>query len=186
MVSEFMGAQPEGRVREFLSSIIPDENALLLEKGLMLLNSGQVHDAEVQFRNILSTSPTNPPALLGLSRSLLRQGLGEEGYRILKEFPPSREYSAAEKLHTLAEELLNIDAYTNEDDPLEAAYQNSLRLVKRGNYEAAMDGLLDILRQNKRYKDGKAHKLILSIFELLGENDPITRLYRQELASVLF
>jgi putative thioredoxin len=72
------------------------------------------------------------------------------------------------------------------EDALDPAYENALRLVKRGNIEAAMDGLLDILRENKRYRDGLARLTMLGLLELLGDNNPTTRQYRNELALVLF
>ncbi len=49
-----------------------------------------------------------------------------------------------------------------------------------------MDGLLDVLRQDKRYRKGEAKDVLLALFELLGDEDPLTRTYRSELASVLF
>jgi putative thioredoxin len=58
--------------------------------------------------------------------------------------------------------------------------------VERGNLPAALDGLLDVLRENKNYRGGEARKVIVAIFELLGDDSPLTRQYRQELASILF
>jgi len=49
-----------------------------------------------------------------------------------------------------------------------------------------LDGLLDILKQNKKYRNGLAQKVILALFELLGEDNELTRSYRAELASILF
>jgi putative thioredoxin len=49
-----------------------------------------------------------------------------------------------------------------------------------------MDGLLDILRQDKRYRNGQIRKVLIGLFELLGEQNPMTGQYRKELASVLF
>ena len=46
--------------------------------------------------------------------------------------------------------------------------------------------MLDLLRQDKRYRSGAAHKIFLSLLDLLGENHPDTRSYRAELAQVLF
>ena len=57
---------------------------------------------------------------------------------------------------------------------------------KRGNNEAALDGLLDILRENKRYRNGIARQMVVAILELLGESNPTARQYRNELAAVLF
>jgi putative thioredoxin len=49
-----------------------------------------------------------------------------------------------------------------------------------------MDGLIDILRQDKHYRDDEVRKVLLGLFEVLGKNHPLTRQYRQELAMVLF
>jgi putative thioredoxin len=49
-----------------------------------------------------------------------------------------------------------------------------------------MDGLLDILREDKRYRDGLARQAMVALLDLLGDENPITRQYRNELATVLF
>jgi putative thioredoxin len=49
-----------------------------------------------------------------------------------------------------------------------------------------MDGLLDILREDKQYREGLPKDILLALFALLGDGDPLTRQYRDELASVLF
>jgi putative thioredoxin len=49
-----------------------------------------------------------------------------------------------------------------------------------------MDGFLSILREDKNYRDGTVKQVMLALFELLGDQDPTTRKYREELASVLF
>jgi putative thioredoxin len=77
------------------------------------------------------------------------------------------------------------------DDPatetdLDALYYHSARLLARGQLEAGMDGLLDVLRQDRRYRKGEPRLVMLAVFELLGDEDSTTREYRSELASVLF
>jgi putative thioredoxin len=49
-----------------------------------------------------------------------------------------------------------------------------------------MDGLLDVLRQDKHYRGDLPRKVLLAIFQLLGDEDELTRQYRDELASVLY
>jgi putative thioredoxin len=49
-----------------------------------------------------------------------------------------------------------------------------------------MDGLLEILREDKQYRDGLIKEVMLALFALLGEEDSLTRQYREELASILF
>ncbi len=188
IVSEFAGIQPEPRLREFLRSIAPSKNDLALEKGQSLLVMQQAQKAEKTFREVLAESPQNPTALLGLAKSLLYQGKFEESYSILEHFPTSREYNSSQTLLPLAKSLhdLQQNRLPNDGEPLDPAFHRAIRLIERGNIEAAMDGLLDILREDKRYRDGKARAIMVALLELLGDANPITRLYRAELASVLF
>ena len=187
LVSEFVGAQPEMRVREFLRALAPSEHDLALEKAISLLTQEEWSQAERMLREFLVKSPRNPAALLGLTRSLLAQGYVEEPVSILRDFPASKEYNTAEVIKHLAKALATVQNQPSfSDDPLEAAYLNALRLVKRGNFEAAMDGILDILRQDKRYRNDETRRVLLALFEVLGDENPLTRQYRNELALVLF
>ena len=70
--------------------------------------------------------------------------------------------------------------------PIEIQYRQAGRLWQRVNREAALDGWIDVLRQDKRYRKGEPKEVILAVFDLLGEGDPLTQAYRSELAMVLF
>lgn len=187
MDSEFVGVQPEHKIREFIKAFAPSQSDLDLEKGISLLKLGQPLAAEGAFRQVLEVNPDQPSALLGLARSLVLLGDVSESLLILQQFPESREFSSAQTLLPLVEALSTFDPNAvNTDNALDAAYAQAIRLAKRGNYEAALDGMLDILRQDKRFKEGGVRKVIVALFELLGEESPITQEYRSELASVLF
>jgi putative thioredoxin len=188
VVSEFNGALPEPRLREFIRNLAPSPSDLMLEKGYSLLRLHEWHPAEDAFREFLNTSPQNASGLLGLLKSLLSQGLGQEAALIVHNFPPSHEYATADILKPLTEALNKLERGTwmMQDDPLSAAFYNSVRLASRGNIYASLDGLLDIIRQNKRFNNGQPRQLVVALLELLGEEDPQTRQYRQELASILF
>ena len=187
MVAEFVGLQPEPRLRDFLRSVAPSPVDLALNKGASLLAQNKASEAEQTYRQALVKAPATPAALLGLARSLLLQGESAESQAILESFPPSREYAAAQTLLPLARLLTQAQEGLPEDeDPLDPAFARAVQLVQRRNLEAAMDGLLDILRENKRYRDGLARQTMLAILDLLGENSSTARQYRSEMASVLF
>jgi putative thioredoxin len=188
VVDEFVGAQPEPRVREFLKKVAPSpaDRALAEANGALALR--QWAAAEAAFRRVLADQPASGPAALGLAKALLAQGRGCEAQERLADFPRSDAVVVAEKLAPLADLLCTIEAA---DEPiaesdLDAEYYQSARLLARSQIEAGMDGLLDVLRQDKRYRKGEPRLVMLAIFELLGEDDPVTREYRGELASVLF
>lgn len=186
VVSEFSGLQPEPKVRQFLRSLAPSDADLALEKGQSLLALENWRDAERAFRQVLEQSPVDAEAMLGLAKSLLVQGRIEEALAYVANIPASRAYSAAQTLLPLAKAMQRIQSEEWSDEPLEAAYQRALRLAMRGNLPAAMDGVLDVLREDKRFRNGEARLVMLGLLEIMGEANPLTRQYRQELASVLF
>jgi putative thioredoxin len=126
-------------------------------------------------------------AHLGLAKCLLAQGKASEAITHLDEIPAGRAFNTAVMIKPYAEAL---DRLQNDEIPLEtdldAVFANSLRLAGQGKFPLALDGLLDILRENKLYRNKLAHNVILGILEIMGNEDPQTREYRAELASVLF
>ena len=187
VVSEFLGLQPEPRVKEFIRNLAPSQIDLLLEKGQSQLESMNWNEASNSFHQFLAKSPNHPAGLLGLLKAILMQGNFSEVRQILDIFPPSQEYAHLEELRPLFYALWT--EKTNQsisEDLLDVAYNNALRLIMRGNLPAGMDGIIDILRQNKHYHNDEARKVLLGLFEVLGDNHPLTQQYRQELAMILF
>ena len=187
MVAEFSGIQPEPKIRNFLNEIIPTPYDLNLNKANSLLLSEQWVAAYETFKEVLDSRPGNTSALLGLAKSLVVQGRGGEARDILNAFPVSSEFASAEKIKPVALALARFEKNHAESDlPIEATYNHALRLIGLGNLPAAMDGLLEVLRQDKRYRRGEVRQVLLGLFEILGTDNSITRQYQAELASVLF
>jgi putative thioredoxin len=188
VVGEFVGAQPEGKVREFLRKLAPSPAERVIGEGLSLLATRHWPQAEAAFRKARALESGSGPATLGLAKALLMQGRGCEAQEVLEDFPRSDEVLAAEKLAPLAQLLCEVEGGDPpvDDIELDALYHQSARLLRRGQLEAGMDGLLDLIRQDKKYRKGEPRRVMLALFELLGEDDPITRGYRSELASALF
>ncbi len=188
VVSEFVGMIPEERLREFLGKITPPSpQQLQLEKADSFLKLRQWGQAEKLYRDLIDQSADMPGTMLGLAKALLMQNKNGEALEILRNFPASRLANTAELLRPYAEDLVALaNSKLADETDLDAAFQTAVRLASRGNLPAALDGFLDILRQNKTYRRGRARQVILSLLELLGEEDPQTRQYRSELASVLF
>jgi putative thioredoxin len=187
VVSEFLGLQPEPRVKEFIRNLAPSQIDLLLEKGQSQLESMNWLEAGKSFNQFLAKSPGQPAGLLGLLKATLMQGNFTSSKDLISNFPASPEYAYMETLIPLFT-ALDRESTKSEtsDDELEASYQNSLHLLLRGNIAAAMDGILDVLRQDKHYHEDEARNILLGIFEVLGNNHALTQQYRKELAMVLF
>lgn len=187
VVSEFLGLQPEPRVKEFLRNLAPSQIDLMLEKGQSQLETLNWLEAGKSFRQFLTKSPNHPAGLLGSLKSNLMQGHYSEAKKIIDEFPASPEYSRMEVIRPLYDALIKVKLNQEiSDDPLEAAYHNAIHLTMRGYLPAAMDGMIDILRQDKHFHNDEARKVLIGLFEVLGNNHPLTQQYRRELALVLF
>lgn len=185
VAAEFIGVASKAEIEKFMKELAPNATDLLLSKGLGLLQTHRWGDAEATLRKVLQEQPKSPPALLGLAKSLLAQNKAKEADDIARTFPASREYASVEILRPLIDALLNTRPQTGNHD-LEAIYLRALNLIKTGKFPAALDGLLELLRQDKTYRNGTPRKIVVALLEILGENHDLTRQYRAELASVLF
>jgi len=188
VVAEFAGLQPEERLREFIAKIVPPSAVdLEIEKGNNLITLEKWAEAESVFRQALTIKAESPAALLGLAKSMLALGQSEEALKMLSDFPASREFGNAERLLPFAQTLMSYqqNVLPREND-LDIAFANSIRLAGSGKLEAALDGLLDILRRDKRYHTKLAQEVVLSLLEILGVDNPQTKAYRSELSSILF
>ena len=190
VVSEFTGVIPEPRIREFIANLIPDETDQAILDGKSLLATQHWADAEYIFEELVEQYPNRADINLGLASALIAQGSGCEALHYLKQIRDGREVAQAEKLTPLANFLCRIAEIDDDDDeeyaPLELQYMQAGRLFARGNFEAALDGLIDVLRQDKRYRKGEPKNVVLGIFALLGDHNTLTLQYRNELASVMF
>jgi len=187
-VSDFTGLIPEPKMREFLLRILPPRPSdLLAQKGKSLLADGDVSGAEEAFRKGLELDPAHPLSLLGSIKVDLLLGRSSQAMHTFRNFPACPEYNEAEELLPLIKVMQEFhDRSLPAETDLDAAFENAIRLAARGNTLAAIDGLLDILRQDKRYRKDRARNVLLGLFELLDQEDEQTRQYRAELASILF
>ncbi len=191
LVAEFTGVQPESHIREFLAQLIPDETDQAIHDGKSLLATQHWADAEAVFADLIEMYPQRADVNLGLASALIAQGEGCDALPYLQQIRGGKEFAQAEQMLPLAQFLCQISNSEAEEtavstDPLHLQYTQAGRLLMRGNLAAGMDGLIDILRQNKRYRKGEPKNILLGIFALLGDDNTLTQQYRNELASVMF
>jgi putative thioredoxin len=187
IVAELLGAQPEEAVRKFLRALAPGPAEQALSEAAGWLTARHWSEAEQSARRALELDRASSAAALYLVKALLWQGKGTGALEQIRQFPPGRELISAQRLEPLA--ALLVDAASRGDhaaDENEAGYLQVGRLLGRGNFPAALDGLLGLLRRDKHYRNDDARGVFLAVLELLGEGDPLTRPYRDELASIIF
>jgi putative thioredoxin len=191
LVAEFVGAQPESVVREFLTSLLPTDADRLVADAADL----PAADAEARLRQALDLEPRHEHALLQLARRLSERGEDADALGFLGRVLPQGPV-AAEAAHLAAilrtrlegagdEAALRASVGADPDD-LRARLDLGRALAARGRYEAALDELLDVVRRDADFDDQAARKAMLDIFEVLGPHDMLTQRFRSALAQALF
>lgn len=187
IVAEFVGSQSRHYLEQFIANLVPGPEDMLFNEAESLLGTRHWAEAEDVYRDILDETPNDRAALLGLAKALIAQGEGGEALVYLNRIHDGAELNAAETLKPLArflEEELEIDAEPADDVAVQ--YRQAARLLAYGNWEAGLDGLLEVLRHDKRYRGGAPRQVMLGVFTLLGDEDELAHQYRRELAFVLF
>ena len=187
-VSDFTGLIPEPMIREFIDRILPPRPSdLLAQKGNSLLIQGDLVEANQAFLQALELDNAHAPSALGLMKLSLLRGETAAARAFFRDFPASPEYNAAEQLLPLLKAMEDFtQGMLPAGNDLDAIFANSIRLVSRGNTLAGIDGLMEVLRQDKNFHKGRAREVLLALLELLDPEAEITRNYRAELASILF
>ena len=76
VVAEFVGAQPEGPVRQFLRQVAPSAGDRLLSEAHAFFLGRDWERAEKAYLKVLDQFPRHQDAQLGVARALLMQGKG--------------------------------------------------------------------------------------------------------------
>ncbi len=132
VVDQFVGAQPESQVREFVEGLSPSVESSHVKA---LIEAGD----ETALRQALEFEPENENAILALAALLVDAGSGDEALELLEKVPES-----AESRHIAARARAGADAGTEEeitaklddllgtvkvDDEARAKYVDLLELV---------------------------------------------------------
>jgi len=194
-VAEFVGAQPEAAVRQFLERLLPTAADRLATEGDELAAAGHENAAEERYRNALGLEPRNGAALVGLARVLAERGAVADALELLERVVAAGTVgAAAEQLAArlrvrgeapVDEAALRARVAAHPDD-LAAHLDLGRALAARGDYDAALAELLRIVERDREFAEQAARRAMLDVFELLGRDHPLVERYRAELARALF
>lgn len=195
VVTEFVGAQPESVVREFVSRLLPSEGDRLAIEADRLAASGQAGEAEAAYLRAFELDPRSDRALLGLARAASERGEFERALDYLDRVGPGTPFrKEADRLSA----AIRIRQNGGSDEPalraklaadpgdLEARFALAQTVAAAGRHEEALEALLEILRRDRSFRDGAARTAMLDIFNLIGPGNETVERYRSEMAQVLF
>jgi putative thioredoxin len=169
--SEFVGAQPEELVRDFLDRVVPSQ----ADEAVARAREAPTEEAaEAAYRKALELRPDHPQAVTGLAELLAGRGDAEEARALLGRVPAN---GPVRRL--LAE--LDLRAAASEPSELGRVAAEALE----GDPRQALDGCLRLITSGDGLREG-ARRMMLRIFDVLGDDHPLTGEFRARLASALF
>jgi putative thioredoxin len=196
VAGEFSGALPEPQVRKFIQGLVPSTADLLARQAYEWEMSGQLPMAVVNYRQALAENSEQFHAMIGLGRTLLKQGELEEAVAILERVPAGlKERQVAEALMASARFQSEAAGRSEvelrakvEADPADVASRYALAslLAAQEDYEAALAHFLEVVRRDRAYEEDGARKAMLALFTTIGDGEALVKEYRHKLANVLF
>ena len=194
-VDEFMGALPEGAIREFLDRHVARASDATVEQAHEYLASGDTNRAIALLTAAGEDDPDNTHITLALAQAQAMSGDLAAAEATLDGLPADKRDKpevAALRSHlyfagqvAAAPAVADLEARLAADpDDHEALHQLALRKVVDQDYDAAMTLLLQLMQKDRSFGDDAGREGLLRVFELLGD-DPRVRQYRGRMASLL-
>ena len=206
-VDGFVGAQPESQLRQFVERLAaaapggaeqgdPAVEQFLAE-AKAALDQGDAGTAASIYSRILDHDGGNATALVGLARAAIVLGQPDQARQMLDQLPEEMAKDADVVAARAALALIDELGETGDPDALQARvaadpgdlqvqYDLACALYARGRTEEAIQALIDSIRRDREWEDGRARKLVLKILDALGPGHPLTQKGRRGLSSVLF
>ena len=211
-VDGFMGALPEGKIKEFLDKHLPpaedvDEEALE-EEDFAADPAGRLEKLQHQ----VATDPANDDARFEYLKALLLEGrvddakvafapvIGKTGlvrrFDSLQKWLDALDFAAGVSNPAKAQSEFDVRIAANKRD-FEARFGKARLLIAQQRWTDAMDELLEILMRDKSWNDELARKTYVAILDIIepprpkvaeGQippDDPVVATYRRRLSSVV-
>ena len=193
MAQDLEGPQEEATLREMIEQLTMSSVERIREQIKVYLAQGHRAEAIELLQQVISEEPHNHALQTELSDLLIMENRIDEAKLILASLPTDAEgiskpqnrvafIELANELPPLAELLTAREA--NEDD-LQLQYDTAVRLIADDQIEAALEGLLVMLKKDKSFDDELARKTMIKVFELLGKGDAMATAYRRKMFTFL-
>lgn len=162
VVDEFVGAQPEPMVRQFIQRVTA---------GAARRQASSAAQPQRRAR-----PSGNAEERLEQARQLLQQGNGCEAARFLKDFPSGAHASVANQMLPLADFLCSTPQTGN--SAVDNLFSQAVSALRRREYNAALYQLLSARNQASPSDKSQVQQVMQGIFALLGDTDPIVAQYK--------
>jgi len=195
IVEQLVGLQPESAYRQVIDRFHMSPGDQIREQVNALWQHGRQQEAVQLLREVLKQEESVELKVM-LAEKLLQLDQGEEARQWLQALPaeererqPASGLLARLQFADLAQGAPDRAALEKkiQADPADSTARRQLaaRCVLAGDYEAALEQFMEILRRDPKFEDEAGRKGLIAIFEILGNEDPLVTTYRRRMFSLL-
>ncbi|WP_374331216.1 thioredoxin [Aestuariivirga sp.] len=201
-VDGFMGALPEGQIKQFVDRLggqgnMAEEIEAVLADARELVEQKDYQHAAQLFAQLLQVDRENAGAIAGLTRCEIALGDLENAQKTLALVPPAKA-NDPEVLSVKAQldmalnpvdvsEIGTLKAQVEKNpDDFQARVDLAVLLNGANERAEATDHLIYVIRKMRGWNDEAARKQLVKFFEAWGPKDEFTVAGRRKLSSVLF
>ena len=195
LVDEFLGAQPESKVRAFIDGLLPTPGEMLRRQALALRAQGDVPGALALLERAAQSEVHNDAVHADRIEILLTLGHIDEAKALAAKLGPlaaddprvSALLAQLRFARAGGEDFAALRARI-ESDPadLEARLRLAELEVADKHYADALEQLLEIIRRDRKWNGDAGRRTMLAVFDLLGAQHELVVQYRRKLASALY
>lgn len=196
LVDEFMGALPEGRVREFIDALVPSAAEPLRLEAQAARARGDNDTAQRRLVEALALDPRHETVQLDLVELLADTGKLTDAHQLLDAMSDrARDGARVSALRARLQLLEGVPAggdaaeleakLASDPDDHQARLDLANLLAARQDFPAALEHLLELVRRDRAFGDDAARRKMIQIFDLLGSDHELVRQYRRNLAAAL-
>jgi putative thioredoxin len=185
----FVGALNEAQLRDLLERLhLKSQLTSKLEEAQAAIASGDLKTAKQAFDALFTEYPDNPRVIIEAACFLVKLGQLEEAEKIAKTIrEDNREfYPQAQGIGTLILLKRAAQDTSASENELDRTFADASRLALSEDYQGALELFLEIVRENRKYKNDAARKTMVGLFNLLGLDHPLTKQYQKELMMALY
>jgi putative thioredoxin len=190
VVDAIYGAHSENSLRASIEQHLPPARPAEVIRAIKAYQAGRTDDALKILVNAAIKDPENPEVHGTAIRLLLRERRYADIENYIRQLPEDLQSLADidnlgthARLLQLAAEAprpAELDARLEQNpQDRDAALQRVALAVTRDDYQTAFDALMRLLDATPEHERAFLHKVVRSLFSLLGEDNPLTRRLRK-------
>ncbi len=198
-VDSFVGAKPEGQIRSFLAPHLPRPGDDQVREGQDAAAAGRLEEAAAAYATALAINPAQDKVRTEYVRLLIALGRTADASTAFEPLRASARndlgLSAIAQLLAAAQDLNALATSIEAENELRQALTASGSLDDRfrlaqwlllhQRWQESMDLCLEIIGEDRKFRDDAARKTMLAAFELCGDAQLVGS-YRRRLSAGLY